>query len=60
MLKRLVGISIILLSLAACSDTGENPVSTPEVVIKEIVVTATPTPAPTKTPTPKPDPPVQK
>ena len=38
MLKRLLGISVILLLLAACSDTGENPASTPEVVIKEISV----------------------
>lgn len=54
MLKRLLGISVILILLVGCSDTSENPVSTPEVVIKEIVVTATPPPVPTKNPTPKP------
>ena len=44
---------MILLSLVACG--GEEEIKpTPEVVIKEIVVTATPTPVPTKNPTPKP------
>ena len=53
MLKRLLGISVILVLLGACSDADENAASTPVVVIKEIVVTATPTPVPTKTPAPR-------
>ena len=53
MLKRLLGISVILVLLAACSDADESPASTPVVVIKEIVVTATQTPVPTKTPSPR-------
>ena len=55
MFKRLLGISVILLLFVACSNTDGNPVSTPVVVIKEIVVTTIPTPVPTKTPQPKPE-----
>ena len=43
MLKRLLGISIILLSLLACGE-GTEIKPTTVVVIKEIVVTATPEP----------------
>ncbi len=56
MLKRLLGISVILVLLAACSNAGENHASTPVVIIKEIVVTATPTTVSTPIPTPKPIP----
>ena len=47
MLKRLLGISIILLSLIACSDADLNIEPTPEVLIKEVVLTATPEPTAT-------------
>ena len=47
MFKRLLGISIILLSLIACSDADLNIEPTPEVLIKEVVLTATPEPTAT-------------
>ena len=47
MFKRLLGISIILFSLIACSDADLNIEPTPEVLIKEVVLTATPEPTAT-------------